>query len=735
MMKLRREQFDHFGEVRVSASEHVPAPVRHLDFDRGGRWLAWIRGMACMTVAVVLAIAQSARAEVTRIEILSREPANSGRPVGAVGVFEILRGRAYGEIDPRDPHNTIIQDLVLAPRNARGRVEYIATFALAKPVDLSKGSRVLLYQVVNRGNGQVTIGDEGDISLVSGWQGDVVPTPQNHTIQVPIAHNADGSPIIGRLIARFVDVPAGATTAPIRLSSMGGSPPQYPAADLLQRDATLTSFVSETTSGVQTGRASIPRADWAFANCDAAPFPGTPDLSRICLKGGFQQDRIYELVYTVKDPLVLGIGLAATRDIVSFFRYATADSHGTANPVASAIDRAVSIGDSQSGNFIKSFIHLGFNQDESNRIVWDGAFPRIAARQTPMNFRFALPGGAATLYEPGSEGVLWWSPYDDSTRGRGRGSLLDRCTASDTCPKVIEAFGSTEFWGLRMSPGLVGTDARADIPLPANVRRYYYPGTTHGGGRGGFAIAARAASPSARCVLPDNPNPESDTTRALTRALIEWVTTGTPPPESRYPLLAKRELVPATRDGVGIPDIPGLPFSDQILNPMLDYDLGPSFRAPDVSGVIDSMPPRIRQLIPTLVPPVNADGNETVGIPSVLHQAPLGTYLGWNVTRSGFFAGQGCGFTGGYVPFSTTKAERLERRDPRLSVEERYGTLEGYMCTVRQAADQAVHDRFLLPDDARRILAQAEASTVLPRAVASSAENQAIGRRACGEQP
>ena len=105
-----------------------------------------------------------------------------------------------------------------------------------------------------------------------------------------------------------------------------------------------------------------------------------------------------------------------------------------------------------------------------------------------MNFRFALPGGAATLTSPAASPRSGGAGYADTTRGRATASLLDRCTATNTCPKVIEAFGSTEFWGLRMSPGLIGTDAEADIPLPDNVRRYYYPGTTHGGGRGGFRV-------------------------------------------------------------------------------------------------------------------------------------------------------------------------------------------------------------------------------------------------------
>jgi hypothetical protein len=689
-------------------------------------------GAWALLMALVILRPEPARADVVRVEILSREPANSGRSVGAVGPFEILRGRIYGEVDPNDPHNRIIQDLTLAPRNARGRVEYVATFALAKPVDMSKAARVLLYQVVNRGNGQVTIGTEGYISLISGWQGDVAPTPANQTIVVPVARGKNGAPVTGAMVARFIDVPAGTFTVPIRLSSMGNTPEQYPPFDLNERGAKLTMHASETPRGVSGPVVAIPRAAWAFADCATKPFPGTPDPTKICVRDGFRSDRIYELTYTAKDPLVLGLGLAATRDIVSFFRYAQRDASGTPNPVAGAIDKAVSIGDSQSGNFIRSFVHLGFNQDEANRIVWDGVFPRIAARQTPLNHRFALPGGAASLYEVGSDGVVWWNAYEDRTRGLTRASLLDRCRVTKTCPKVIEAFGSSEFWGLRMSPDLIGTDAKADIPLPDNVRRYYYPGTTHGGGRGGFRIEA-ASNPAGRCSLADNPNPEADTTRALTRALVEWVTVGTPPPASRYPTLANGDLVPATRGAMGLPDIPGLPFNENILNPVLRYDFGSSFSAPDLSGVITRMPPRIVGVIPTYVPRVNADGNETVGVASVLYQAPLGTYLGWNAIRSGILAGQGCGYTGGYLPFAKTKADRTTTKDPRLSVEERYGTQEGYVCSVRQAIDVAVRDRFLLPEDAQRLLTEVSASAVLPPNASSTAEDVAIARRRCGQ--
>ena len=215
-------------------------------------------------------------------------------------------------------------------------------------------------------------------------------------------------------------------------------------------------------------------------------------------------------------------------------------------------------------------------------------------------------------------------------------------------------------------------------------------------------------------------------------ALVEWVTQGKEPPASRYPLLSRGELVPATRAAVGFPDVPGIPFTDNFVNSVLDYDFGEGFRANDLSGVLLRQPPRIVQVIPTYVPKVDQDGNELSGAAAVLHQTPLGTYLGWNVTASGFAKGRICGFNGGAVPFAKTKAERTASGDPRLSVEERYGTLEGYVCAVQAAADHMVADRLLLQADADRTIRQARESHVLPVSTASRTEARAIEARLCG---
>lgn len=201
--------------------------------------------------------------------------------------------------------------------------------------------------------------------------------------------------------------------------------------------------------------------------------------------------------------------------------------------------------------------------------------------------------------------------------------------------------------------------------------------------------------------------------RALTVALIDWVTKGTEPPPSRYPRLDRGQLAPATKAGIGFPNIPGAPSPDGLVNPVYDYDFGPDFNYNDESGVITKEPPAIRRIISTLVPKADADGNDVGGVPSVLRQVPLGTYVGWNLLAAGFDKGRICTLNGGYLPFAQTKAERESSGDPRLSLEERYGTHEGYVDAVRTAAEKGVAERFLLRADADRLEAEAAASDVL----------------------
>ena len=446
-----------------------------------------------VAVAVCVACADSAQASVKKIVIEKKvSPAFEGQSFGAAGQYETLAGRAFGELDPGDPHNAIITDIRLAPRNANGKVAYVVSFFLVKPIDLSKSSHLMWHDVPNRG-GRVTIvpaeRNFGDIGLSSGWQGDnsgsTVPGPNNEYVVVPVANNPDGSPVLGLVMGRIVN----ARGLDSQKMFVHTNPVPYKPATLDTTKATLTTHASETLDGVIGETKTIPSTDWAWAKCSAAnPFPGTPDPEQICLKNGFDPKLLYQVVFTGKDPYVLGIGFAAFRDLAAFFKNARQDDSGTVNPIAGNVSWVISRGVSQSGNFLRAFIQLGFTQDENNRQVYDGAWPIIAGRRISLNSRFARPDGTLKMYEGGSEGPQWWSDWPDPVRGLPKAGILDRCTATKTCPKIFEHFGSAEIWDLNLSPDFVGTSANKDIPLPANVRRYYIPGTPHGGGPGGFSV-------------------------------------------------------------------------------------------------------------------------------------------------------------------------------------------------------------------------------------------------------
>ncbi|HYR19665.1 MAG TPA: alpha/beta hydrolase domain-containing protein [Myxococcales bacterium] len=758
----------------------------------GGR----LPSAAALAVAL-LTWAQPSHAKVTKIEIVSRGPsciAQAPLPplcsFGDVGEYEAIAGFATGELDPKDPRNAIIQDVQLAPRNSSGKVEYTASFQLLKPVNMSKASGLMWHDVPNRG-GRINIVEierrNGDIGLSSGWQGDNsggtaqtnadgTRRTTNEWVRVPVLKGVTGT-VFARIVNR-----SGTSSAPLMVQS---NPLPYRPASLDTTKATLTARAHESMTGEVSDETIIPSTDWAWAKCNRVgtetfpPFPGTPDPTHICLKpvpgtgraNGFDGNTLYQVVFTATDPFVLGAGFAAFRDVESFFKFEAKDESGTANPLvvgnarAPAVRWSISRGVSQSGNFLRGWLHLGFNQDEARRQVSDGMWPIIAGRRIALNLRWAQPDGVLELYQAGSEGPQWWARYQDKVRGLPKRGILDRCKATHTCPKVIEHFGAAEVWELKLPIEWVGTDGKKDIPIPENVRRYYIPSTTHGGANlaaGVNPFEARLNPPNCpgnnygTAVLPGNPIRHTETVNAIRSHFRNWVMTGRLPPASVYPTLRgpqdreDREgddgddddsegddrgrrrhrgfLVEPTKAAMGFPDgIPGLPasvpegatltrFGNAVevpfINPVLDYDWGPFFDPSDGSGIPTNFPPRIKRVIKMLVPRVDSDGNELGGVPVVLRDAPLGSYFGWNITAAGFHKDQNCDYTGGVVPFAVRTADRAAT-DPRPSLEERYGTHAGYVDAVRNAAANAVEKGFLLQPDADALIAQADASNVL----------------------
>jgi len=691
-----------------------------------------IRLVACLSLALACA---GSHARVTRIvidETASEPPSASGT------AYEQIAGRAFGELDPKLPGNAIIQDIELA-KDADGKVRYVASFVILKPVDASKASGLMWHDVPNRGRVFAFAPQErafGDIMLASAWQGDnagataVRPTASVNGmqfLQLPVARGPNGAPVTGEVFARIVNR-AGPGSQPLLVQT---NPVPYRPQSLDTRQAKLVSRAGENQKGEVTEEVTVPASDWAWARCDAShPFPGTPDATQVCMKNGFDATRLYQVVFTAADPYVLGIGFAAWRDVAAFFKQAGADDAGTPNPIAKLVTHSITRGISQSGNFLRGWLHLGFNESETGTRVHDGMWPIIAGRRIALNFRWAQPDGVLELYQAGSEGPQWWLPHPDPVRGGPAAGILDRCTKSNTCPKVIEHFGSAEVWALKLTPEWVGTDAKTDLPLPDGVRRYYIASSTHGGGAGGFdsslpGVGLPTSGPACpgnnfgSGVLPANPVPHTQTVNALRVHFRDWVMKGTAPPPSRYPMLADGTLARADKAALGFPTLPGLrataPEADFIM-PVHDYDWGPQFSPQDGSGVVSHAPPRIKRTLMMMAPKVDADGNERGGVPVVLLDAPLGTYLGWNITAGGampFHQGQICNYVGGMIPFARSAAERQARNDPRPSLEERYGSHEGYVERVRAAAARALEQKFLLPEDARALINAAQASAVL----------------------
>ncbi|HEY0419814.1 MAG TPA: hypothetical protein VGC80_09875, partial [Acetobacteraceae bacterium] len=424
----------------------------------------------CGVFALALAgWAAPAGARITQLDVLRTEPAFGGQAFEGTGGYQHVVARVRGELDPADPHNAIVQDLELAPRNARGMVEYETEVELLKPADPARGNGVLLFEVNNRGNklavnafnDAVAPGIEARNALSSpgdgwlmrqgytviwwGWEMDVRPGWNRILMPEIVAHNPDGSPVTGVVRAELV-TPRATSTLPLSMSQQVLQPPpdsydSYPAATA--EGATLTVRARE-----QDPRVPIPNDQWALGMCNGSGEPA-PDPKHICYPARFQPGRLYELIYRARDPLVQGIGFAASRDLGAFLTHAQADSRGTANPVWREGQTAIIEGSSQSGRMIRSLLALGFNEDEGGRRVFDGAFPHIGGGLMPLNIRFGQPyrawGEQTDHTYPAYEFPFTYGAQTDPLTGR-HGGLLDRCATTNTCPRIFHVATVLEVW-------------------------------------------------------------------------------------------------------------------------------------------------------------------------------------------------------------------------------------------------------------------------------------------------
>jgi hypothetical protein len=419
----------------------------------------------------------------------------------------------------------------------------------------------------------------------------------------------------------------------------------------------------------------IPRDQWKF---NAA-------MTGVDLAAGFEPGRIYEVVYTGKDPAVAGLGPAAVRDYISYMK-----AQGEAK-------RAIGFGTSQSGRFLRKFLYDGFNADERGKIVFDGVWAHVGgAGRGSFNNRFA---------QPSRDGHTWMNffyptdmfPFTDEpeTDGAITDAVLARAKKDGVVPKIFYTNGSYEYWGRNAALIHISPDGKKDVPPAPDTRIYYLAGTQH-------TTNAQAVRNSTQNQA--NPTDYRFAMRALLVDMNAWITDGTAPPDSQIPRVGKDQLV--TTGALAFPKIPAVAVPKDT-NYSWRLDFGPEFKT---KGIAAYDPPKVGASFPVLIPQVDRDGNEMAGVRLPELAVPLATYTGWNLRDAKIGSPDAIqSMVGSFIPFARTKAEREKTGDPRLSIEERYASRENYLIKIEAAAKPLVAQRLLLDRDVVKVKEKAGA--------------------------
>ena len=641
-----------------------------------------------------------------------------GDAFGETGTYERIKGRVCYAVDPQEEAFSRITDLDKAPTNEKGLVEYSTDFLILKPQNPKKGNRRLFFDWGNRGNirclqffndalasndpktrehaGNGFLFRRGYTLVFAGWQGDLLAGDGRFLMDLPVASN-HGISITGQVRSEFILEESGITTQPL---SGWANTRSHPTVSLDTDQASLTRRLYADAS-----REVIPSDQWMFARDEGGSgLDGVskqtaivPSDTNIYLPGGFETGWIYELVYTGRNPLVLGLGHPAVRDLISFLKYDDFDDQGNPNPLGKRrIDKAYGWGRSQTGRAIRDFVYHGYNEDFDGRKVFDGLIPHVSgAGLLWMNHRFAnavSPAGQEHEVHHNCADRFPFSYAVTTDHLTGKTDSILKRPASD--PLIIHTQSATEYWQRRGS--LVHTDTQGhDLEQPERVRVYAWGSSEH------FADSGMSEPSRGPCQNLSNVVRTSLFLRSALDNLDLWATDDVAPPSSRYPRRSDGTLVDGNEWRHQFPQIPGvaLPNGPAQL-PLLDF--GPDFE----KGLLTLEPPLVLNPngYPTLVPSVDSDGIDQGCLNAPMVLAPLATYTGWNLRARGQGQGAMHKFTGSTIPFAETPEEQLATADPRPSILERYPNSEAYLDAIRKAARQLVEERYMLEEDVERCL-------------------------------
>jgi hypothetical protein len=695
----------------------------------------------------------------------------NGATFGAVGTYSYILAEATGKVAAGDPCAATIVDLKNAPADASGNVSYKFDVVLLAPTDAAKASGTLLYEVTNRtssiafaaledgsandlysavkpvipatatgvvrgsGAGNGFLLNQGMTLVWSGWQGDRPQTLDVASAAIsaatrwyapgmtlPVALDAanGNARITGTVQDEFIADSA----TPNLLGTYYKRAPGTPATLTIRRTATSAPVTVDAalwtyTAGTATAEGGNTGAGgYGFVAIDRASVRANAAYAA-ALDAGSDNGSIYQFNYTAVDPKVMGLGFLATRDLISFLRYGGADAAGNANPLAGRVKTTLATGISQSGRYLRDFLWQGYNTDARLRPVFDGLFPLVGgSRKTYTNYRWSKPGDYSRQHEnhytPGDQFPFSYATITDALTGKTDG-LLKKCSELATCPKVFQYDSPIEFNGARAS--LTVTDgAGNDVAIPANVRMFYAPGTSHSPISIADAASAqsdysvdRAVAATAPSASPGALTASTSLYRALLVNLEGWARGTAAPLASNFPSVAAGTLAVPTASpaSLGAPDLSalGLGFNG-VYNTLSVND----------ESVIPSLPSNRFYVVQQ--PTTDAQGNDRAGVKMPDIAVPLATFKGYSLRRPGFVAGDQNGLSSSQLAFALLTAGK-PAADPRRSVQELYGTRAGYVAAVGAAVDKLVADGLLLKDvggidDAADHKARAQMQSVQP---------------------
>jgi len=373
---------------------------------------------------------------------------------------------------------------------------------------------------------------------------------------------------------------------------------------------------------------------------------------------------------------------------------------GNSNPLAGRVKTTLATGISQSGRFLRDFLWMGFNTDAQIKTVFDGMLPLVGgSRKTYTNYRWAKPGDYSrqheTHYTPGDQFPFSYATITDPLSGRTDG-LMKKCTELTTCPKVIQYDSPIEFGGARAS--LTVTDgAGKDVAIPSNVRMIYAAGTSHGPSQLANNAVAQPdysvnlpVATTAVAPLPGAKNASTALFRALLVNLDGWVKGTATPLDSNFPSISSGTMAVPTSvpSSLGAPDLSavGLSFNG-VYNTLSLND----------ETVIPSVPSTKFYVVH--LPTADAQGNDRAGVKMPDSAAPLATFVGYSIRRSGFVTGDQNGLSSSQLAFALTTSGKASG-DPRKSAGELYASKAGYLAAWNASVDSLVASKLMLADDA-----------------------------------